>query len=275
MMKKYLLLALLFAQGIAYGLQPSKAELNQLDWITLKAQETNKITLANINTTLKGAVGKVIGYKIPADQGTLNISIRSLVTNDKQVFVPNVAVYDSQFNLSANYPASQFQFAEERGLQGAQFNTELNLTPVANQPFIYLLVYTTEQDLKGTTMMTHPAKLLAKAKGNQPPAISDIQVQHSTHGELSVKVETQNHSQFIGLSLPSFSQAKPQPMTKPTQVAPPKKVENSTEQYFNQAVLSALKQNDLNKALNLVNEAEALGLTKPRQIFLKHVAVQK
>ena len=49
-------------------------------------------------------------------------------------------------------------------------------------------------------------------------------------------------------------------------------VDKDTEAYFNQAVTKALKAGDVNKAMNLVNEAEKLGLTSPRQIFLKHVS---
>lgn len=48
-------------------------------------------------------------------------------------------------------------------------------------------------------------------------------------------------------------------------------VDKDTEAYFNQAVTKALKAKDINKALNLVNEAEKLGLKSPRQIFLKNV----
>ncbi len=49
-------------------------------------------------------------------------------------------------------------------------------------------------------------------------------------------------------------------------------VDKETEAYFNQSVKNALKQNDINRALNLVNEAEKLGLTSPRKIFLQHVS---
>lgn len=49
-------------------------------------------------------------------------------------------------------------------------------------------------------------------------------------------------------------------------------VDKETEAYFNQSVKNALKQNDINRALNLVNEAEKLGLTSLRKIFLQHVS---
>lgn len=52
------------------------------------------------------------------------------------------------------------------------------------------------------------------------------------------------------------------------------KVEKETETYFNQAVLNALKQKDINRALNLVNEAEKLGLRTPRKLFLQQVSAK-
>ena len=49
-------------------------------------------------------------------------------------------------------------------------------------------------------------------------------------------------------------------------------MDKDTEAYFKQAVSKALKDNDVNRALNLVNEAEKLGLSSPRKIFLKQVS---
>ncbi|MCK3655554.1 maltose operon protein MalM [Pasteurellaceae bacterium Macca] len=284
-MKLRTLLSLCLALPLSVqALQPTQRELAQYPWHTLAlSQSQNAMPTLS---TLSGATGAVVGYKIPANQGTLNITIKSQVVNNKTVFVPNVLVLDSQFNSALTYPAKQFTFKEERGLEGAHYHAELHLTPTANQDFIYLLVYTTAEDLQGKTTVTHPAKLLAKAKGNQPPTIADLSISHSNEGKITVEVDGVQSSQFIGLNKPIFESPKAPPqkighmdqteskVTTKNKGKTFQKVETSTEDYFNQAVRHALKANDVNKALNLVNEAERLGLTQPRQIFLKQVAIQ-
>lgn len=278
-----LLFSTLVLSSTLFANQPqiSPADLAKFNWqaVNFSQKIANK---PQINVAgLKGAVG----YKIPANQGTLKITIQSAVTENNTIFVPNVLVLDAQFNPSVNYPASQFKFEEARGINEPRYETELSLTPTANQDFIYLLVYTTEADLKGTTTVTHPAKMLAKAKGTQPPAIADIQVKHSETGKIQLEVDGVQSAQFVGLgsasgalfekkSKPTAQPVAPQPATKlANKTTQP--VESSTEQYFNNEVLKALKANDVNKAMNLVNEAEQLGLKQPRQLFIKHISIQK
>lgn len=259
----------------------SKTELAKFPWQAVEFSQ-NLQNIPQIQP-LAGTKNAVLGYKIPANQGTIKLKIKSLVV-DQQIFVPNVLVLDANYNVSLEYPAKQFKQVEERGLEGNQLQAELNLTPVSGQDFIYLLIYTTEDDLKGESTFTHPAKLYAKAKGNQPPAIADITVKHSNIGKIELNVEGSQSSQFIGLKTGSLNgalfEAKPTisqsiGKTNPTSInAKPQPVEQTTEQYFNQAVKNALKNNDINKAMNLVAEAEKLGLTTPRQIFLKQVSAK-
>ncbi|AUI66398.1 MULTISPECIES: maltose operon protein MalM [Glaesserella] len=280
--KLTLILSSLFfaAQLSATTLQPTKAELAKIQWQDVALSQKNETNVATLANKLAGASGSVVAYKIPANQGTIKLNITSPVQKDNTVFVPNALILDAQFNPAMSYPSSQFKFSEERGLNPAQYEAELNLTPTANQDFIYLLVYTTEQNLQGKTTMTHPAKLLAKAKGNQPPAIADISVVHTNQGKVNVEVDGIQSSQFIGLNGPLFEAKTPTPTQVGTVATTPKAtksaqpVEQSTEDYFNQAVLKALKNNDVNKAMNLVNEAEQLGLKQPRQIFIKHVSAK-
>lgn len=227
-----------------------------------------------------GVESPIAAYRIPANQGTLEVEIISPVTG-KSVFVPSAVVLDSNFNVAASYPSSEFKFYEERGMQPNRFAAELNLTPATSQDYIYLLIYTTQQDLSKTTMVPHPAKTYAKGTGKQPPSLDDIEVKHSLNGQITVNVSNTNGTRFIGMPTNVFSSdkkaAQPVGSSAVAPAAPTAKTVNTpvvqdTEAYFNQAVTKAVKANDINKALNLVNEAEKLGLTSPRQTFLKQVS---
>lgn len=262
--------------------------LSQLKWQDIPFSQTIKTTLSEqqkqaFTAAFAGVESPIAAYRIPANQGTLEIEIISPIADD-QVFVPSAIVLDAQFNVAAVYPSTEFKFYEERGMQPNRFAAELNLTPAANQNYIYLLVYTTQQDLAKTTMVPHPAKTYAKATGKQPPALNDIEVKHSLNGQISINVSNADGTRFIGLPTTVFSSDKAaKPAENKAQVAQPVSavnqtkavntpVDKDTEAYFNQAVTKALKAGDVNKALNLVNEAEKLGLTSPRQIFLKQVS---
>lgn len=99
---------------------------------------------------------------------------------------------------------------------------------------------------------------------------------HSLNGQIHISVSGQNDTKFIGLPNTIFNQDKVNSKVITPNVSANSKaiktdVDEGTENYFNQAVRKALKAKDVNKALNLVNEAEKLGLTTPRQIFLKNV----
>ena len=275
------LFSTLALSAAVFAEQPAipKSVLSRFDWRSVDFSQ--KIT-ARPQGTLADLKG-MTGYKIPADRGTIKIKITSRVADNKTVFVPNVMILDSQFNPSLNYPSSQFKFEEARGINEPRYEAELSLTPTDRQEFIYLLVYTTAEDLKGETTVTHPAKMLAKAKGNQPPSIADIVVKHSESGEIRLEVDGVQTTQFIGLggngalfeTKATESQktidAKAIRSAKKEQVSS-QPVEPATEQYFNRSVSDALKNNDINKAMNLVNEAEKLGLTSPRNIFLQQVS---
>lgn len=258
-------------------------DLKQLQWQDLTLSQSVKTQLSEqqkqaFTTAFAGVASPVAAYRIPANQGSLIVEIESPVV-DKHLFVPTAVVLDSHFNVAATYPSSSFKLLEERGLKGNRLAAELKLTPTANQDFIYLLIYTTGQDLANKTTVPHPAKTYAKATGKQPPAISDIDVAHSLNGQIHVNVSGQNDTKFIGLPTTVLSQNKAatpatvatQPAQQSTKAISPA-VDKDTEAYFNQAVQKALKAKDINKAMNLVNEAEKLGLSSPRQIFLKNVS---
>lgn len=270
----------------AAPLNISPQTARQLHWQDIGLSQQLETTLFEHQQQVAGIDSPIAAYRLPANQGTLNITISSLAIDNKELFVPNIAVLDANFNLATTYPASSFQFHNESGLQGNRLSTELSLTPTPNQDYIYLIVYTTTQDLQGTTTIPHPAKLYAKARGNQPPAIDDLQAAHSLNGKIQISVDGKQSAQFIGMEMPSFS-GKAAANNTPTQsigsdikaapLATPatalnKPVEKETERYFNNAIRAALKQNDIDKAMNLVNEAEKLGLTSPRKVFIEQLS---
>lgn len=174
----------------------------------------------------------------------------------------------------------------------------MRLTPALGQQKIYVLVFTTPQDVQQTTTMVDPAKAYAKGNGNAVPDIPDPIARHATDGTLKLKVKTSSGSSvLVGPLFGSSSTAAPvtvgntaapvysapaAPVAAPvaaTAVAAPAVVSsapaaksepvlNDTESYFNNAIKQAVKEGNIDKALKLLNEAERLGSTSARSTFI-------
>ena len=167
----------------------------------------------------------------------------------------------------------------------------MRLTPALGQQKIYVLVFTTDNDLQQTTKLVDPAKAYAKGTGNAVPDIPDPLARHTTDGLVKLKVSTNSASSvLVG---PLFGSSGPGPVTvgntaapvyaapvaaapaaAASAPAPAKKAEpvlNDTETYFNNAIKQAVKNGDVDKALKLLDEAERLGSTTARSTFISSV----
>lgn len=263
----------LLYSAISYAQQPHiNAQIaSKLIWQDIGLSQQQITALDAKQRNFSGINSPIAAYRLPANQGTLDITVSSLVEDNDHIFIPNIAILDAHFNLATTYPADTFQFQNEGGLQENRLSKHLQLTPTPDQDYIYLLVYTTDDDLKGSTVIPHPAKLYAKARGNQPPAIDDLHAKHSLNGKLQIKIDGKQSAQFIGLKMPGFN-AKSTKQTignkKKTETTLAQPIEKETEQYFNNAIRSAMKNNDINRAMNLVNEAEQLGISSARKTFI-------
>jgi len=157
----------------------------------------------------------------------------------------------------------------------------MKLTPVPGQQKIYLLVFTTDQDLTQTTTLLDPAKAYAKGTGHAVPDIPDPVARHSRDGKIKLKVATSSGSSI--LVGPLFGSAAPAAVTvgstRPAMAATtarapapePAPLVNETESYFNQSIRQAVQQGNIDKALKLLDEAERLGSTSARQTFISSV----
>lgn len=262
----------------------SQDALQKLPWhpIVPPASETFKITAANPQINQGDIQGSVAAFTLPADRGSLEITLSSLV-NDRSVFAPSVLVLDEQMRPAAFYPSSYFPYERAGVMSGDRLEGTIKLTPSLGQKQIYLLVYTTRQDLAATTKLLDPAKAYAMGVGNAVPDIPDPIAQHGTTGELHLKVRSEQNMGSVMIGLPVTSSNAPAPVvvgsnipTAATTSAPVTKAVaepmlNDTEAYFNNGIKQAVKAGDIDKALKLMNEAEKLGSTTARKTFISSV----
>ncbi|MBB1199249.1 maltose operon protein MalM [Enterobacteriaceae bacterium 89] len=272
--------------------------LQQLTWTPVDQSKTQSTDLAGGGQQLNvpGISGPVAAYSVPANIGELNITLTSEVNKQTSVYAPNVLILDQNMTPSAFFPSSYFTYQEPGVMSADRLEGVMRLTPALGQQKIYVLVFTTPQDLQKTTTLVDPAKAYAKGTGNAVPDIPDPIARHVTDGTLKLKVKTSSSSSvLVG---PLFGSSGPAPVTvgntaapvysAPAPVAAPataavvaapaaapaaksEPVLNDTESYFNNAIKQAVKEGNIDKALKLLNEAERLGSTSARSTFISSV----
>lgn len=262
----------------------SSQTLRNLLWTPLVPPVTQDVTLGTNSVQInqgeiQGAVG---AFALPADRGSLEITLTSIATG-KTLYAPNVLVLDEQMRPAAFYPSSYFPYQKPGIVSSDRLEGTLKLTPALGQKQIYLLVYTTRQDLAGTTQMTNPAKAFAAGVGNAVPDIPDPIARHTPTGTLSLKVsaEQKTGNVMIGQIFPSSAPAAATPVvvgnTQPaaapaaTPAKPAEPMLSDSESYFNDAIKKAVKAGDVDKALKLLDEAERLGSKTARKTFIESV----
>ena len=270
------------------------AALQQLVWtpVDQSKTQTTQLSTAGQSLNVPGIAGPVAAYSVPANIGELAITLTSEVNKQTSVFAPNVLILDQNMTPSAFFPGEYFTYQEPGVMSADRLEGVMRLTPALGQQKLYVLVFTTEQDLQKTTTLLDPAKAYAKGTGNAIPEIPDPIARHVTDGTLKLKVKTNSGSSVLvgplfgssgsgpvtvgntaapAYTAPAATAAAPVATATP---APAKKAEpvlNDTEEYFNNAIKQAVKRGDVDKALKLLDEAERLGSTTARSTFISSV----
>ncbi|MFH2734737.1 maltose operon protein MalM [Citrobacter koseri] len=266
------------------------AALQQLTWTPVDQSSTQSTQLSTDGQRLDvaGITGPVAAYSVPANIGELTLTLSSEVNKQTSVFAPNVLILDQNLTPSAYFPSSYFTYQAPGVMSADRLEGVMRLTPALGQQKLYVLVFTTNNDLQQTTTLLDPAKAYAKGVGNAVPDIPDPIARHTTDGLLKLKVKTNSSSSvLVG---PLFGSSGPGPVTVGNTAAPAtaytapavaapapapaKKSEpmlNDTESYFNNAIKDAVAKGDVDKALKLLDEAERLGSTSARSTFISSV----
>ena len=242
--------------------------------------QITKLAVAGQTLNVPGISGPVAAYSVPANIGELNITLTSEVEKQAAVYAPNVLILDQNMTPSAFFPSSYFTYLEPGVMSSDRLEGVMRLTPALGQQKIYVLVFTTPQDLQQTTKLIDPAKAYAKGTGNAVPDIPDPIAKHVTDGTISLKVKTSTGSSvLVG---PLFGSSGNGPVTvgntaapvaapAPAPAAKSEPMLDDTETYFNNGIKQAVAKGDIDKALKLMNEAERLGSKSARSTFISSV----
>lgn len=155
--------------------------------------------------------------------------------------------------------SGEFKYIPARLLQGDQVQAKFTIVPKFGTEQVNVLIYTTAEDLKGSTTVLHPAKAFAIGKGNQPPSIPDLTALHSKYGQLHLTALASGQ----GHQSTAYSATEYQP------------ARGSGNIDYLGSIQSSVEQGDMDKAITLLNEAEKRGVPNARETFINAVENQK
>ncbi|PTP84128.1 MalM family protein [Vibrio splendidus] len=204
---------------------------------------------------------RVAAIELPADRGEYSIKITSMIGDT--AFVPRAVIYDKNGKELESYGKEDFEYQKPRLHLGNRLVTEHDFYPPTTAESVYLIVYTDQADLGGFTDVIHPARLDAEGRGNYMPEAKDIPVPNGNVGKIEVTIDRASFFSFGPSS--SESNAKPAAATKIDTIQP------ETQTYYHNAIQAAVSEDNIPKALSLLDEAKALGIEGAQEVFVKAV----
>jgi maltose operon periplasmic protein len=221
------------------------------------------------------------------------------------VFVPTVLVLNRDFKVSRAIESGNFKytpggFMEPQRLRGRVYLDRRPGGPLADEK--YLVVFTTDRDLRGATRMISEARLYARARGLADPGLPDPLVAHAATGVFRLAVgdletsaratrdyvrQQRRAKRYVAApaAAPVAAGTAPaQPVaTKPAtpvrppssrvvrQPRPPAPMLPETQAMYDRMIEESVSAGDMDRAWRLVQEAERAGSTSARVTFVSAV----
>jgi maltose operon protein len=236
----------------------------------------------------------VQSFVIPDELERATLTIEAIA--GATVFVPTVLTLDRDFHISRAIDSSNFTytpagFMEPQRLKGKVYLDRRQGGALAAEK--YLVIFTTDKDLRGATRMLSEARLYARAHGLADPGLPDPVAQHAATGvfrmgvgdlETAAASTTRYVTQQQGASRyvapPSVAAATPPGHTaRPAAKAAPRTAKpaanlpmlSETQGLYDRMIRDSVTNGDMDRAWRLVQEAERAGSTTARQTFVTAV----
>ncbi len=213
-------------------------------------------------------------FKLPSSSRSFEIRLYSQAGDS--VLAPNAMLLDSRFHTTRLLGVEDFSYVPAQGLKGDSLDARvrvdrLYLDNPGNES--YLVLYTSAAQMAGKTVIEHPAKAYAKARGNQPPNIPDLMAKHAPEGIIKlVLIEDQSGGQQANSYVPPRSIGMEMGNQLPSIAVPA--VLPETQAYYRQGIDAALANQDLERALRLADEAARIGDDSAKAYLLERIQIK-
>ncbi|WP_231499726.1 MalM family protein [Aeromonas jandaei] len=273
------------------------SSISELRYQPLAAEQKKLIAIDGSSPAFNFPEGKsyYAAFKLPTNSGDLKITVAGLI--DKTLFNPTVLMLDSQFKPTRTIGSDIITYKPARLLDGDRvegvFTIDRSYVGNPNNE-TYMVIYTTQATLSQTTQAMSPSKMMAKSLSVQDYGAKDPLIPHSAWGVVSVDVEDMSSTKLgdnfykpvyqdaINANTPIVDPT-PNKLVVPAATAaavamssavpdkPAPAMLSETEAFYQSQIEKAVKAGDIDKAMQLVNEAERAGSTKAKQVFVDAV----
>jgi maltose operon periplasmic protein len=236
-------------------------------------------------------------FVIPDDLERATLTIDAIA--GATVFVPTVLLLDRDFRVTRAVDSSSFKytpagFMEPQRLQGRVHLDRRQGGELAGEK--YLVVFTTDKDLRGSTRMISEARLYARARGLADPGLPDPVAQHAATGVFRLSVgeletsprvtrtyvsQQKGADRYVAPAGAAAATATPTPRPKPAPTpkpsakrgksTEPRAMLPETQTMYDRMIEESVSAGDMDRAWRLVQEAERAGSTSARATFVAAV----
>lgn len=133
-------------------------------------------------------------YALPLNATNINIKIESQI--GKTTFAPSVALLTKDKRLVRIIQFSSFEYRPLSDLTSDNLRLKFNLNnfSAGENAIAYMVIFTQDKDLQGTTKIVHPAKLYAMSHKSAVPEIEDPLIPHARLGRVDVYISMESSS---------------------------------------------------------------------------------
>ncbi|WP_221076681.1 MalM family protein [Agarivorans aestuarii] len=279
------------------------SELSQLSYNSVSYDYIAEETVSSQNQAFEFTSGKsyVLAYKVAALNTDIPVKIETII--GETVFAPTVALLNENFEVNRVVPASAFKYQELKGFSVNKLAATFRINSEQRQGRerdAYMLVYTTEQSLEQSTQIVHPERSRAKAQAKADPNLPDPFIPHSPLGLVNVTFNPDLSKGFFADEAwfggannndPSLATVEEAPGAEiaaggtavvaassaqavaagPDNRKLKKAMLPETEAFYNKLIEDMIRQDEVEKALKLVEEAEYAGSRSARNTFIEAV----
>lgn len=207
-----------------------------------------------------------------------SVSVSSVI--GKTTLPLQVILLKTDFQVSRVIPANAFSLTDYTLLSSPVLKANISLLPDER----LIILAADNQYLGKSITVPHPEKLKEKATGIVAKPLPDIQIPFSSWGV--IELSTQDSGAITNLfksdstvlvtqtSVPATNpvvmQSAPAVAT-PAMISSKATISAQTKAYYQQAITQAVKENQLEQAMQLVTEAKQLGYSEAETVFIQAV----
>jgi maltose operon periplasmic protein len=238
------------------------AEYPDFFWLTLAKNDHLKVKLNHESPAWGFPEGKSYfsAFQFSASSGQVSVNIKSVMENHS-VFAPKVILLDSHFEPKITYNIDQFQIRYANALDVNRY--EINLA-VNAQETPYMVIYSDSSMMGHKVIIPHPAKIRAIESGEPLPIVSDLTYLYAFGGELNISIETQSVRQHSATTRSANRVSS-------TESSAVHHAEDETVNFYHNAIKSAIRANNIEKALALLEEAKKLKIINAQRVFIEEI----